>query len=134
MLKKVIIEALGKDYANIHQFKRDGKVWYRAKDLCAILGIKNVSLAVNGNPRIGYFGVEARDITRLNGKPGCPLYLSEAGVYKLILKSRKPIAYRIKVLLSVKVLPEIMKTGNYVEEDSRRHDNSPGQRDSSKVG
>lgn len=129
MMKKVIVEALGTDYKNIDQIKRDGKTWYRAKDVCAILGIKNVSLAVNGNPRIGYFGVEARDITRLNGKPGCPLYLSEAGVYKLILKSRKPIAYRIKVILSVKVLPEIMKTGNYLDGGSRQENNGTDQKD-----
>jgi prophage antirepressor-like protein len=36
-------------------------------------------------------------------------------MFKLILKSRKPAAYMIKVKLSLEVLPAIMRDGSFVD-------------------
>lgn len=112
-MKKAIIEALGENYKKIAHITRNGVRWYRAHDLCSVLGIKNTSLAVRGNIRIGYFGIEASDVMRDGNWRSAPLYISEAGMFKLILKSRKPIAYRLKTILSTEVLPEIILTGSY---------------------
>jgi len=114
-MRKLLLEVFGDDFGKIAQIRDDGKIWYKALDLCRVLGIQNTSLAVKGNLRIGYFGVDREDILRVGPTKTSPLYISEAGLYKLILKSRKPAAYMIKVKLSVEVLPAIMRNGSFVE-------------------
>lgn len=114
-MRKLLLEVLGDDYGKIAQIRDNGKSWYKALDLCKVLGIQNTSLAVKGNLRIGYFGVDREDILRIGPTKTSPLYISEAGLFKLILKSRKPAAYMIKVKLSVEVLPAIMRDGSFVE-------------------
>ncbi len=123
-MRKLLLEVLGDDYGKIAQIREDGKTWYKALDLCKVLGIQNTCLAVRGNLRIGYFGVDAEDILKIGPTKTSPLYISEAGLFKLILKSRKPAAYMIKVKLSVEVLPAIMRKGSFVEMQA---DNYPGQ-------
>lgn len=119
-MRKLLLEVLGDEYGKIAQIREDGKTWYKALDLCRVLGIQNTSLAVKGNLRIGYFGVDKEDILKIGPTKTSPLYISEAGLFKLILKSRKPAAYMIKVKLSVEVLPAIMRNGSFVE---RKADN-----------
>ncbi len=114
-MRKLLLEVLGDDYGKIAQVRENGKTWYKALDLCRVLGIQNTSLAVKGNLRIGYFGVDREDILRIGPTKTSPLYISEAGLFKLILKSRKPAAYLIKVKLSVEVLPAIMRNGSFFE-------------------
>jgi len=123
-MKRLLVDVLGDNFGKITQIRNDGKTWYKALDLCRVLGIQNTSLAVKGNPRIGYFGVDREDIAMPGPNKTSPLYISEAGMFKLILKSRKPAAYMIKVKLSVEVLPAIMREGSFVE---RQADNYPAQ-------
>lgn len=108
-MKELLNNILGENYCNISRITVNGITWYKAKDVCAAIGIKNTSLAVNGNIRIGYFGVDQQDIYQDNQQPRAPLYISEAGIYKLILKSRKPAANRVKSILSTSILPDIMQ-------------------------
>ena len=113
-MRKMIENVLGKSYGKLFKVTVDGKDWYLAKSLCGVLGLKNTSVAVKGgSTRIGYFGIDDKDIYKLGGHRNSPLYISEYGVWKLILKSRKPAAYVIKKMLSEKVLIEIMRTGDY---------------------
>jgi prophage antirepressor-like protein len=114
-MKNLLIEVLGDNFGKITQIRNGGKTWYKALDLCKVLGIKNTSLAVKGNLRIGYFGIEQEDILSVGPLKTSPLYISEAGMFKLILKSRKPAAYMIKVKLSLEVLPAIMRDGSFVD-------------------
>ncbi len=115
-MKDLLIEVLGRDYSKLTGFTAEGHTWFKAQDVCKILGLRNTSVAVKGgNVRIGYFGIDQNDIYRLSPHRNATLYISEAGVYKLILKSRKPAAYRIKVQLSELVLPEIMKQGRFAD-------------------
>lgn len=115
-MRKILIELLGEKYNHINQVRdANGQAWYKAKDICKALGIKNTCLAVNGNIRIGYFGIEKSDIYRLDSIKTSPLYISETGMFKLILKSRKQAAYLIKVHLSKNVLPAIMQDGSFTE-------------------
>jgi anti-repressor protein len=122
-MKNLLIDILGENYCKIEQARDDnGKVWYRAIDVCVVLGLKNTSHSVRGNVRIGYIGIERLDVKQFGPHEKSPLYLSEAGLYKLILKSRKPAAYQIKCKLSLEILPEIMKNGSFEES---RADNYP---------
>jgi Prophage antirepressor len=115
-MKSLLVETLGKDYSKLTCFTAEGQVWFKAQDVCKVLGLKNTSVAVKGNNvRLGYFGIDRQDIYRLSPHRNSTLYISEAGVYKLILKSRKPAAYMIKVQLSEMVLPEIMRQGAFSE-------------------
>jgi prophage antirepressor-like protein len=112
-MKEQLTEILGKDYAGLKSVKDDGRTWYNAQDVCGVLGIKNSSLAVKGNARIGYFGIDSQDVCKLVNLGKKRLFISERGVYMLILKSRKPAAYMIKSRLSAEVLPAIMRFGMY---------------------
>jgi prophage antirepressor-like protein len=123
-MKNLLVEVLGADFGKIAQIRDGGKTWYKALDLCKVLGIKNTSLAVKGNIRVGYFGIESEDILSIGPLKTSPLYISEAGMFKLILKSRKPAAYKIKVMLSLEVLPAIMRNGSFVESQA---DNYQGE-------
>jgi anti-repressor protein len=113
-MKKLMESVLGEKYGKLFKVTVNGKTWYLAKSLCRVLDLKNTSVAVKGgSTRIGYFGIDQDDIYKLGGYRNSPLYISEYGVWKLILKSRKPAALVIKRMLSEKVLTEIMRTGAY---------------------
>jgi len=57
-MKNLLVSILGKDYSKIGQINVGDHTWYKALDVCKVIGLKNTSLAVKGNLRIGYFGVE----------------------------------------------------------------------------
>lgn len=115
-MKSLLVKTLGQDYSKLTSFTAEGQVWFKAQDVCNALGLKNTGVAVKGsNVRVGYFGIDRQDIYRLSPHKNATLYISEAGVFKLILKSRKPAAYMIKVQLSEMVLPEIMRQGAFTE-------------------
>lgn len=114
-MRNLLVSILGKDYSKIGQFVIDSHTWYKALDVCKVIGIKNTSLAVKGNVRIGYFGVEDEWICQIGRGKKSPLYISEVGLYMLILKSRKPSAYAIKSHLSKEILPLIMSSGTHMK-------------------
>ena len=75
--------------------EKDGEPWFVAKDVCNILEIKN-----------------SRDT--LNKCLDEDERVSEAGLYSLILRSRKPEAKAFKRWVTHEVLPSIRKTGAYL--------------------
>ncbi len=88
---------------------QDGNPWFVAKDVCQILGIKNHRQAcadLDDDEK----GVITMDTP---GGPQKTLIISESGVYKLIFKSRKPVAKEFQNWLSREVVPQIRKTGSY---------------------
>lgn len=119
-MKGALVEVLGENYKKLHQIIRRGTTWYKAKDVCLVLGLKNTSTSVRGNVRIGYFGIDPEDVLKDGDWRSAPIYVSEAGVLKLILKSRKPLAYLLKDILSKEVLPQIMRTGGYRDRKKKR--------------
>lgn len=119
MLKEILQETFGENFSKIQRVKRQGQTWYKAKDVCQLLGLKNTSTSVRGNPRIGYIAIEVSDILKMHGVKGAPLYLSQTGVFKMVLKCRKPSAYAIKIFLSKEVLPKIMRSGAYADKDNK---------------
>ena len=59
----------------------------------------------------------------LGGAQGVTV-ISEAGVYRLVFKSRKPVAERFKRWLAHDVIPSIRKTGAYGVQQSEAHPES----------
>lgn len=86
----------------------DGEPWWIASDVCVPLGLSNVSQALTGLD-----GDEKSSITINDGTPGSPIraIVSEAGLYSLILRSRKPEAKAFKRWVTHEVLPQIRRTG-----------------------
>ena len=88
-----------------------GEPWFVAKDVCDALGIRTDTV------RTTLDDDEVRE-TNPNtiGVAGGrnPLIVSEAGLYSLILKSRKPEAHAFKRWVTHEVLPAIRRDGGYM--------------------
>lgn len=85
--------------------------WFVAKDVCDILGIDTNHLRE---------ALDDDEITNLRNsevwnQPGrAPLIISEPGLYKLIMRSRKPEAKEFQRWVTHEVLPQIRRTGGYI--------------------
>ena len=87
----------------------NGEPWWIAKDVCDVLSIANSRDALN---RLDddEKGVVSTDT--LGGNQTVSI-INEAGLYSLILTSRKPEAKEFKRWVTHEVLPSIRKTGSY---------------------
>ena len=86
----------------------DGDVWFVAKDICDILELTNPTMALEG--------LDEDERTKFNlGRQGEANIISESGLYSLVLGSRKPEAKMFKRWITHNVIPQIRKTGNYVQ-------------------
>lgn len=89
----------------------NGEPWFVAKDVCDILGNDTNHLRE---------ALDDDEITNLRNsevwnQPGrAPLIISEPGLYKLIMRSRKPEAKEFQRWVTHEVLPQIRKTGGYI--------------------
>ncbi len=95
----------------------NGEPAFVAKDVCEILGLTNVSLAVNGNPTRGENGLsdDEKGVCNVNTPGGFQemLCVTESGLYALIFKSRRIEAEAFRRWVTHEVLPAIRKTGSY---------------------
>lgn len=89
--------------------KEDGSIWFVNIDVCKVLEIKNPSSAIS-KLKENHRGVVLNEGS--NNKHELAI-VSEAGLYKLVLKSRKKEAESFQDWICEKVLPEIRKTGSY---------------------
>ena len=88
-----------------------GNPWFVAKDVCDVLEIKNSRDTLNKCLDEDERGV---DIIYTPGGNQEMTIVSEAGLYSLILRSRKPEAKAFKRWVTHEVLPSIRKTGAYL--------------------
>lgn len=85
----------------------NGEPWFVAKDVCDILEISNPSDALKR--------LDDDERSRFNlGRHGETNIVNEAGLYVLVLGSRKPEAHEFKRWVTHEVLPQIRKTGGYI--------------------
>lgn len=85
---------------------KDDTPWWVAADVCEVLGLSNPSVAVAA--------LDDDERSKFNlGRQGETSIVSEAGLYSLILRSRKPEAKRFKRWVTHDVLPAIRRTGRY---------------------
>lgn len=92
-----------------------GEPWFVAKDACNILGIDTNHLRE---------ALDDDEITNLRNsevwnQPGrAPLIISEPGLYRLVMKSRKPEAKEFQRWVTHEVLPSIRKHGAYMTQQT----------------
>ncbi|GAT73593.1 prophage antirepressor protein [Microbacterium sp. HM58-2] len=90
----------------------DGEPWFSAVDVCVVLGI--------GNPSDAVRRLDADEYTLVSIEGGRSLnVVSEAGLFALILGSRKPEARAFKRWVTHEVLPSIRRTGAYAVPETR---------------
>ena len=89
-----------------------GEPWFVTKDVCAILEISNPSDALKR--------LDDDERSRFNlGRQGETNIVNEAGLYVLVLGSRKPEAHEFKRWVTHEVLPSIRKHGGYMAGQER---------------
>lgn len=93
----------------VRQVMKGDELWFVAPDVCRILGVKNVSDAVER------LDDDEKGIVNIDTPGGEQAVnaVSEPGIYRLLFTSRKPIAERMKRWLAHEVIPSIRKTGSY---------------------
>lgn len=88
-----------------------GGAWFVAKDVCDILGTDTRDLhKILESDEIT--NVDSIHIAQNGGK--APLIISEPGLYRLVMKSRKPEAKEFQRWVTHEVLPQIRRTGGYI--------------------
>jgi hypothetical protein len=88
----------------------DGATWFVATDVCAVLGHSNPTKAVLrlDDDERGLTAIQAH-----GGNDQAVNVVSESGLYRLVLTSRKPQAKAFRRWVTGEVLPSIRKTGRY---------------------
>lgn len=99
---------------NIHAVRivmRDGEPWFVATDIAEVLGYRDAEKAARHLP------THQKTTTPIPGSAsgGNPnrTIISEGGMYRLVLRSRKPEAAAFTDWVTNEVLPSIRKTGAY---------------------
>jgi prophage antirepressor-like protein len=94
----------------VRVFTIDGDPWFNARDICEVLDLGNPSQAV------ARLEEDERGIisTDTPSGPQDMLYVNEAGLYALILGSRKPQAREFKRWVTHEVIPSIRRSGMYL--------------------
>lgn len=98
-------------FGNVRAMSLNDEPWFVAKDVCDVLGIKTNHLREDGR------GLDDDEVMNLpNWEVGgkAPLIVSEAGFYKLVMRSRKAEAKAFQRWVTHEVLPAIRRTGGYM--------------------
>lgn len=89
--------------------------WFVAKDVCDILGMSNPSMAVIALDKDEVAQIDPKDYLGSENRSNQAVNIvSEPGLYKLIMRSRKPEAKEFQRWVTHEVLPQIRKTGGYI--------------------
>ena len=98
-----VFEYNGQD---VRTAERNGETWWVLRDVCEVLGIKNVTDVAKR--------LDEDERARFNlGRQGETNIINESGLYNVILRSSKPEARAFKRWVTHEVLPQIRRTGGY---------------------
>lgn len=89
----------------------NGDPWFSGQDVCNILGTGTNHLREYLDED-EITNIRTTDIGQNGGK--APVFISEPGLYKLIMRSRKQEAKEFQRWVTHEVLPQIRKTGGYI--------------------
>lgn len=101
------------EFGEIRVAEINGEPWFIAADVCRALEVKN------GRDAIARLDEDEKNTVVLtDGTPGNPnmAIINEAGLYALVLSSRKPEAKAFKRWVTHEVLPSIRQHGAYMTE------------------
>lgn len=107
----------------IRMIEIDSEPWFIVKDVCEILGIKNVADAMkrldeDEKLRLN-LSYEEKHRLNLGFRGKSPWGVNEPGLYTLIACSRKKEAILFRRWVTHEVLPSIRKTGQYIDTDNK---------------
>lgn len=93
-----------------------GEPWFYARDVCNVLGIKQVGKvlsALDEDEKTAVTNVASSSVgpRRDGGRPEA--LVSESGLYAIILRSRKPQAKTFRKWITSEVIPALRRTGTY---------------------
>lgn len=89
----------------------DGEPWFVAKDVCDALGIRTDSIrSILESDEVGE--TNPNSIGVAGGR--APLIVSEPGLYRLAMRSRKPEAKAFQRWITHEVLPALRRSGGYI--------------------
>lgn len=92
-----------------------GEPWFSGQDICCVLdtGTNHLREYLDADE---ITNIRTTDIVQNGGK--APVFISELGLYKLIMRSRKPEAREFRRWVTHEVLPQIRRTGGYIHVDA----------------
>lgn len=83
--------------------------WFVAKDICDILGLTNVTETLKNIPE----NWRSSETLRTSYNSQTMNIINEAAVYRLIMRSNKPIAQKFQEVVCGEILPMLRKKGEY---------------------
>ena len=101
-------------FGEIRCIIKDKEPWFVANDICTALGLNNNRMAIS---RLDDDEKDVSLIDTLGGEQNCTI-INEAGLYSLVLSSRKPEAKEFKRWVTHDILPTIRKHGIYATDDT----------------
>lgn len=94
------------EFGEIRTITKDDEPMFCLIDICKALEIKNATDVAKR--------LDEDERTRLNlGRQGETNFITESGLYAVILRSDKPNAKKFRKWVTAEVLPQIRKTGGY---------------------
>lgn len=99
-------------------------VWFKAKDVCTILGYKKprdaVSYNVNKEDKIQWKALKTKSQKfwplKMHAQTA---FINESGVNALVMKSKKPNAKKFQHWVTSEVIPQLRKHGFYVHKEHK---------------
>ncbi|MEV2279306.1 phage antirepressor [Nocardiopsis sp. NPDC049922] len=98
------------DFGEVRTFLINGAPWFVASDVCEILGLSDFRTSLR---KLDEDERHTMPVTDALGRKQDTYVVNEAGLYSLILRSRKPVAKAFKRWVTHEVIPSIRKTGSY---------------------
>lgn len=95
---------------------KTGEPWFVAKDVCDILELNNITEALRPLDDDEKTNFRNSEVAQNGGR--APIIISEPGLYKLIMRSRKPEAKEFQRWVTHEVLPSIRKHGAYMTQQT----------------
>lgn len=95
------------EFGEVRTVVRDNEPLFCLADICKALEIKNASMTVSR--------LDSDEVTKLDlgSKNGETWFITESGLYAVILRSDKPKAKEFRKWVTSEVLPSIRRTGGY---------------------
>ena len=101
------------DANEVRVVMKKGEPWFVAKDVCKILGTRTDTVRqIVGNKRVATVNPNLIGVGNHGGRD--ILIVNEAGLYSLVMQSRKPNAVKFQDWVVEEVLPSIRKHGVYM--------------------
>ena len=107
-------------------FDLDGDIWFALRDVYKVLGYNNINKVINKT------NINTKNKVYYKNLSQCPqghclsnmhpnqIFVNEAGLYEVLLKSNKPLAEVFTYKLLTDIMPEIRKKGKYILKGSEK--------------